>query len=321
VAILLGLSPSLAQPKARDAAAAEELFAEARKLVEAGDYAAGCPKFEASLALYPSASTRLNIAACHEHQGKIATAIADYREALVLNRSTIGEERKKKLEVVAREGIRTLEPRLPRLRIVIAAQPSGLEVTRDGARLPLAVLGEALPIDPGLHGVSARAPGYRSETREVTLEEGKTTTVDLPLARLAPTSPNAVSDATQKEQGGVPTWVWISGGAGIALTGAAVYFLADDLSAISALRSNCTEVEAQTTCAQGYDFAADNARKNRGFALFLGLGSAGAAALGAAVVGLVRAPSMKAKRAPAVGLNASPWFGRGGGGVAIGGAF
>lgn len=82
----LSASPARAQRVARDPAAAEALFKAARALVEKGDYAAGCPKFEASLALNPSASTMLNIALCHEHDGKIASAWEAYNRALTLNR-------------------------------------------------------------------------------------------------------------------------------------------------------------------------------------------------------------------------------------------
>src|SRR5690349_333753 len=88
-------STAAAQPvKQHDNAASEALFRAGRADIEAGNYAAGCPKFEASLALSPSAGTMINIAKCHEHQGKIATAWSDYNEALALNKSeTKGAER------------------------------------------------------------------------------------------------------------------------------------------------------------------------------------------------------------------------------------
>src|SRR6185369_16226618 len=72
IALLFNASPALAQkpaPEPLDRVAAEALFQEARALLEKGDYAAGCPKFEQSLALNPSASTMLNIAKCQENNG------------------------------------------------------------------------------------------------------------------------------------------------------------------------------------------------------------------------------------------------------------
>src|SRR3954468_15943585 len=102
-ALLVTSSAALAAPAQQtDPAAAESLFKTARALLDKGDWAAACPKFEASLALNPSASTAINIARCHEHDGKLATAWEDYNRALVLNRETKGAERQRQLEEVAK---------------------------------------------------------------------------------------------------------------------------------------------------------------------------------------------------------------------------
>jgi hypothetical protein len=194
--LLLAPSTSMAQPATKDRAAAEVLFKEARDLVKAGSWAEACPKFEASLALSASASAMLNIARCHEHDGKLATAWSDYNRALTLNGETEGEERRAELEGIAKLGLAALEPRVPKLRIVVTAPPLGLTIRRDGQELPAAALGEALPADPGPHEVSAAAPGRRPETRSAILTEGKTTTIEITLAaapdRAAPTRPTGL---------------------------------------------------------------------------------------------------------------------------------
>jgi hypothetical protein len=95
--------------------------------------------------------------------------------------------------------------------------------------------------------------------------------------------------------------------------------LADDLSAISALRTQCSRTSSATTCAPGYDVQHDNDRKNRDLPLFIGFGAAGLVALGAAVVGIVRTPSDQA--APTTTAVATPWFAPGGGGAALSGRF
>jgi len=319
IALLFNASPALAQkpaPEPLDRVAAEALFQEARALLEKGDYAAGCPKFEQSLALNPSASTMLNIARCQEHDGRIAAAWESYHRALSLNHETTGAERQKVLEDIATKGGRALEPRLPRLRIVISRSPEGLIVQRDGKPLLATVLGEALPADPGPHEIRASAPGYRPETRSVILEEGKTTVVELSLEA----EPRVGGHAAKGGKGGVPAWAWVSGGAGLALGGAAVFFLADDLSAIKALRNNCQSDQGRTYCSPGYDVDHDNARKNRGFGLFVGLGSASVIALGAAVVGIVTAPRAR-KPDDSAGLSAVPVIGRDRAGAAVSGRF
>jgi hypothetical protein len=331
-AIALWASAAVASAEgAVDPVAAEALFKSARALVEAGDYAAGCPKFEASLALNPSASTLLNIAKCHEHDGKIATAWSDYNRARVLNHETRGAERQQALEAVAAAGIAAIEPRLPKLRIVVDPAPAGLKLARDGGELPAAALGEALPADPGTHQVTAIAPGYRAEQRSVVLVEGKTAVAEIALAKLPPgesglapgdagaTPPAPVGPAKDAgAKGGVPAWAWGAGGAGVVLAAVGAVFLADDLSAISALRSRCHTDAGGTWCENGYDYAGDNARKNRDLGLALGLGGAGLVGIGAAIVGIATAPK---KADPAVSFHAAPWAGPSGAGAVIAGAF
>ena len=309
---------ALAEPPKSDSIAAQALFKEARTLVGAGNWAEGCPKFEASLALFPSSSTMLNIAKCHEHEGKIASAWQDYNQALTLNRETKGDQRRKGLEVLATKGIAALEPRLPRLRVVVKGAPAGLQVLRDGKVVPPAALAEALPADPGAHEIRASAPGFKPETRTVTLEEKKTTTVDIELV-VDPSAPGASQSADGGKPIGVPVWAWIVGAAGLGLAGAGAYFLADDLSAISALRANCREVPGGTYCNPGYDYQGDNARKNRGFGLAAGLGGAGVLAIGVGVFGIVRGLTVK-KTEPAK-VAATPWLAPGVAGATIAGSF
>lgn len=321
VAVALGGAAAHAQEPARDPVAAEALFKAARALVDKGDDAAGCPKFEASLALNPSASTQINIARCREREGKLATAWHDYHRALVLNRETAGEQRRRSLDEVANKGIAALEPRVPKLVIVVKGAPSGMEVLRDGTALPAAALGEPLPVDPGPHEIRASAPGHEAETRSITLAEGETTTVELTLRAAAAAAASAAKPPTRANEaqgGGAPAWAWISGAAGIALAGASVGFLIDDLSAISALRESCREVPGGTYCDPGYDFAADNARKNRDFGLFVGLGAAGLVAMGVAAYGIVRSGD---EAAPAPAAVAVPWIAPSGAGASISGSF
>jgi tetratricopeptide (TPR) repeat protein len=302
-----------AAPKRQDPVAAQALFKAARQLVDKGNYAEGCPQFAASFELYPSASTMLNVAQCHEHDGKLATAWEAYNQALTLNHETKGEERRKGLEDLAKKGIAALEPRLPRLLITIKDAPKGLEVKRDGKDFPLAALNTALPADPGSHRIDVSAPGYRDETRSVTLEASKTATVEITLQPAAPAGKPA-SDAHSS----APVWPWIVGAGGIALSGAAVFFLVDDLGAIHALRDNCREVPGGTYCPPSYDYQADNARKNRDLPLFIGLGSAGVLAIGAAIVGLATAKKPDAEQTRTTAL---PWVVPGGAGATVGGRF
>jgi hypothetical protein len=316
--LALAASPALAQTPSRDPAAAEALYKAGRDLVAKGDWDTGCPKFDASMTLDPVASTLLNIAKCHEHYGRLARAWADYKRALVLNQDTPGAERRKTLGDIATRGIEALEPRLPKMKILLRERPEGVRVTRDGQEMPLAMLGEVIPVDPGDHEVAASAPGYAREQRKVKLEEGKTIEVELHLAPSteAPktpalgattTPPPPPKDDDKPSSGGIPTWAWVVGGAGIGLIGAGVAFRVDGAAAESTLDENCGEMRVCDP-SSGYDPTSDNARKNRDFILFAVLGGAGVAAVSAAVIGIATAPRASAsKSSSAVMVRAGGW--------------
>ena len=62
-------------------------------------------------------------------------------------------------------------------------------MTRGGDELPVAALGEPLPVDPGSVEIMAEAPGFQTERRTVVLGEGETTDVVIALQRSPATVP------------------------------------------------------------------------------------------------------------------------------------
>ena len=313
---LAGVGPAAAAPATGDKAAAEALFKEGRARVEAGDDAGGCPKFVDSMALYPSTGTALNLAKCHERAGKLASAWAAYQAAIEHNEETRDARRRKGLEALAREGIAALEPRLPRLRVVVEDAPAGVAITRDGQSVQESEWGEAVPIDPGQHEIGASAPGHQPLRRAVDLVEGKTETVTL---KLAPVRAQAAEAERRDRRDKVPAWAWATGGVGLGLMGASVYFLVDNRAAIGDLKRHCRDVPGGTYCDPDYDFAADNARKNRDLGLFIGLGSVGLAAVTVAIVEIARSKARKRRAGRAA--TATPWLSPGAGGLGVVGRF
>jgi hypothetical protein len=173
--------------QATDKAAAEALFNEGRKLMADGDYAAACSKLEASQKLDDGVGTQLNLADCYEKSGRTASAWAQFRETVAAAHRAGSAER----ERVARERAQALEPRLSYLTIV-AWSGQVLSVTRDDAPVDGAVLGTAIPVDPGKHVVSAAAPGKRLWTTTVLVgEHADHVTVSVPIL---PDEPNATAE-------------------------------------------------------------------------------------------------------------------------------
>ena len=160
-AAILGAAPA----RADDAAGAEVLFQEARKLMEAGKYADACPKFAASEKLGPAVGTLLNLADCLQQNGQTASAWTRFVEAQNAAHRANRPDREK----LARDRASALEPKLARMTITVAdGATAGLEVKRDGVAIDAAAFGNAVPVDPGRHVVEASAPGKKKWT--VTVE-------------------------------------------------------------------------------------------------------------------------------------------------------
>jgi hypothetical protein len=185
-----------AEASVTDRTQAQLLFNQARSLMSAGRYAEACDKFAESQRLDPGGGTILNLALCHEKQGKTATAWADFNEAL----SVALRDRRAEREKLAREHIAALEPQLPRL-VVEASQAAGdgLEVKIDGRAVSRSVWGTPVPVDPEEHVVEAVAPGRDAWTTRVSLQRSQTLTVRIPLAASAPAATAVKSNPLEPE--------------------------------------------------------------------------------------------------------------------------
>ena len=271
---------------------AQALFQDGRDLVDKGEWAAGCTKFEASMLLYPAASTLLNIARCHEHDRKLASAWSTYKRAQVLNRETVGEERKRAIDDLITQQIAALTPRLPKIKLVMKRAVLGATLRKDGEVLPPAVIGTDMPVDVGEHEIAAEAPGHLPFRLRFDIAEGASREVAIELV--------SETDAAAREAGAsVPTWAWVSGGASLVLLGASAAFRIDQ-AFVEGRQSGLCGGDVQNGCPASYDAAPDNTRKNIDFGLSVGFGLAGAVALAASIYGVVR--GVKPDRSPKVTL-------------------
>lgn len=168
-----------AHATAADLATAEALFGDARRLMAADRYPEACPKLEESERLDPSIGTELNLASCYQHVGHTASAWAMFLKVAGEARAAGQSAR----ERVARERASALEPTLSRLVLVVKKDtaPPGLVVKRDGDFVGSAQWGTALPVDPGVHAISADAPGKKHWGANVSVPPaGQTVSVPVP---------------------------------------------------------------------------------------------------------------------------------------------
>lgn len=201
-----------------DSAAAEALFERGKALMQEGKIDEACAKFEESHRIEPGGGVLINLATCHERQGRTATAWAGFKEALALAAKAGRADR----ESFARERIEVLEKQLPRLRIDVPgeARVPGLSLRRGEVALGEGAWGEALPVDPGKHTIQASAPGHEGRNYEVQARAGELTTLRIaplePLSSPVSSSPVASSEApaasaTSAGPGAMPAPIAASG--------------------------------------------------------------------------------------------------------------
>lgn len=156
--LFLLLSKSAAAAEGNNAVAAEALYQEGRALMAEGKYEDACPKLAESQRLDPATGTLLSLAVCHEAEGRLATAWAEFNDAEARARADGREDREK----LARDRVAALRPRLSTLAIDVSpelAATPGLELRVDGIVTGPGSFGVAVPVDGGQHRVEAKAPG------------------------------------------------------------------------------------------------------------------------------------------------------------------
>ena len=190
--VLFAPGAAFADPTAEQKAAATVLFREAKGMMEKGEVAAACRRFEESERLDPLPGTLLNMAVCHEREGRTATAWVEFRDAAALARRDVRDDR----VALAEQHMKALEPRLCSVRIVVGphADVPSLAVTLDGNALARPAWDTALPVDPGVHVVGASAPSVKPFTAQVEASrdgETKTVTIDALEAAPPPVAPES----------------------------------------------------------------------------------------------------------------------------------
>jgi hypothetical protein len=242
------LAPCAANAQsAADRSIAQSLFEQAKELMTAGKYAEACPKLEESQRLDPGGGTMLNLALCHESEGRIATAWSDFKEALSLARRDGRYER----EQAAQEHLAALQPKLPRVTLSVEGAVAGEQVTVDGGLVHQAAWGLPTPFDPGSHQITVTAQGKKTWQSQFDLAVGEQKTVTIPVlendaqagqapaaqpaaAGAPPADANAEESAKKKRMTG-----FIVGGVGVVSLGVGAVFGIQALSKRSQSDEQC----------------------------------------------------------------------------------
>ena len=234
----------------KNAAGAEALSEQARSLMKQGDFEHACPKFKQSYDLDPAGGTLLDLAECYEKQGRFASAWSSFKEALVVAQR---DGRPEQVEYVKKH-LAIVEPKVSKITIEVPSDVNepGLSVALDGAPLGDAAWGVGMPVDPGAHQITARAPNKQSYEQTVQIENSSTS-VKIPKLEAASSTSGPVPIAVDQDVAKKPvvdeaksgnsqrTVGFVLGGAGIVALGVGSYFGLHAMSKWSDRKDNCPD--------------------------------------------------------------------------------
>ena len=165
-AVLAAFVPAPARAQTNEnTTIAESLFRDGQTRLAAGDVATACDLFARSQRVEGALGTLLNLAACHEREGKTASAWTEFQDAISWA-VRIGDHAR---EQYARAHATSLEKGLHRIVIEVTEPAEGMQVRLDAAPLPREALGTAIPLDPGEHSIEVAASGKAPWVRKINL--------------------------------------------------------------------------------------------------------------------------------------------------------
>jgi hypothetical protein len=195
LAFLTRSTSASAQVSDAERGAARELFKSGDELQRAGRFAEALDKFQRAQLVYRAPTNLLRVAECDAALGRLVESAEAFREVVRTPLAAGAPPAFQAAVEQARAELTQVEPRVPKLAIQV--QPSGIpnaQLQIDGQSVSGALIGEALPLDPGPHKVLVRAPGFSSAELQVFLAERDTKTVALSL-RAMPGAPEAIAPA------------------------------------------------------------------------------------------------------------------------------
>ena len=278
----------------------------------------------------PSPGTLLNLAACQEKQGKIASSWASYlaaaRLARTQNRTNIAEE--------AKQRALELEPKVSHLKIVLSERVPGIQVKIDDITLESAALDAKIPVDPGERTVSISAPGHKASAMKVKIgADHDSQTLNVPRlekgdAEVAPpgpsqpgssdTGPNSNQGPEKRPERGPPVLGYVVGGVGVVVLGVGTAFAFMAKSAYGEAEDECP---TKAGCSEAAIDSRGKAESRANIAnVGIGLGIVGVG-VGAVLI-LTHSPS-KAEKPPAAtgfrSLRVSPFASTSSAGLSLSG--
>lgn len=234
-----------ADPSSAELAAARELFEHGVQLEEAHDWTGALDVFRKVAAVKRTAAVQFHLGLCLENTGHLVDALNEFTRAEAAAGSDPGADGTR-IADNSRRHVAELKARIPRVIVRLPPTVTDATVTLDGVGLAAALVGAALPVEPGAHVLTVTARDRASFRRSFELAERAPplvidVTLPLDLATQPPAvaaeSPPPASSATARP------WPWVVGAVGIgALAGGGVMYV---------LRAGAID-ELEAACGSGH---------------------------------------------------------------------
>jgi hypothetical protein len=183
------------EPSLSDKAAARDMFTDGVALREKGDLAGALVKFKGAYALWPSATTGLELGRTHMQLGELIEARERFLETVKSPKKPGETSASQNARDEAQKLADSLATRIPSLVFKISGAKSA-KVTLDGRELPGETLSSPRKVNPGKHTIVARAAGAPDLNVEINVEEKETREVPLAFATSSTTEPAAPAAPT-----------------------------------------------------------------------------------------------------------------------------
>lgn len=182
-ATLLAAPAALAEPSPADRETARNLMKQGDTAFAAKDFTGALKAYGAANAIMQVPSTGLPLAKAQVEKGLLIeardTLLQVARHPHDANEPAAFAKARDEASALAQK----IAPLIPSLLITIEGAPSdaAVEITVDGTIVSAAALTAPRKMNPGAHVITASAPGFRTETANVTLKEGQNEKLALKL--------------------------------------------------------------------------------------------------------------------------------------------
>jgi len=233
VVVLLSSLPAAAQD-ATELKKARAQFQQATELEQAKNWTAALQAFREVGQVRMTPQVRFHIAVCEEGLGRLVAALGGYELALAYA-DKVNPDFKGEVE----QNVTKLRARIPKLVIERGPGAHAAAIELDGVAVGDSSVGVEVPLDPGPHAVTAKAPNHKPFDANVTLTEEETTRLEVKLEELPPELLRAVGAAPPPEKPPSKVVPFVVGGVGVASLIASGVLFGLRQSALSDLKDAC----------------------------------------------------------------------------------